>query len=350
MLTGGQLKLLHEDFSAVVGDCGADNFQIFASKKVIVTGACGFLGRYIVDFLSYLNDQVLKGPCAIIAIDNGLVSDWARFAHLEADPNVALLQADICEGELPRADYILNAASIASPLLYKKFPLETARVNALGVMNILGQSPKALGIVHFSSSEVYGVVDDAHIPTREDYFGNVSCNGPRSPYDESKRFAETICAIYWRIAGAPIKIIRPFNVYGPGMNLTDGRIIPTLIDSVLGNTPFKIFGTGTATRTYTYASDFLTQLMMVLIRGQNGETYNVGDDRQEISVKALSELAQRMWDGKPLVTFIDPGVELVDATTRRVPDLTNIQALGYSPKMGLQGGLYRTRQFHAEDE
>ncbi len=353
MLTGGQLKLLQEDFSAVVRDCGAESLQIFASKQVMVTGACGFLGPYIVDFFVYLNDQVLDRPCAVIVIDNEQVSDKSRLSHLKGDPHVVFRKADICETELPHADYVLNAASIASPVLYKEFPLETAKVNALGIMNILRQSrrrwKRTLGIVHFSSSEVYGMVDDAHIPTREDYFGNVSCNGPRSPYDESKRFAETICAIYHRTFGSPVKVIRPFNVYGPSMVLKDGRIIPTLINCVLHDTPFKIFGSGNATRTYTYTSDFLTQLMIVLTRGKDGETYNVGDDHLEISVKELIELAQPLFNGKPKIQHIDPRQELVDATTRRLPDLGKIRALGFQPKTALSLGLARTHQFHAED-
>ncbi len=354
MLTGGQLKLLEQDFAAVVLDFGENSLQSFCSKRVMVTGAYGFLGTYIVNFFSYLNDHVLRRPCGVICIDNESVSDRRRLSHLEGDHNIGLMNGDIIDFGIPQADYILNAASVASPILYKKIPLETARVNALGIMNILEQARwltvKPISILHFSSSEVYGMVDDLHIPTREDYFGNVSCNGPRSPYDESKRFSETICAIYHRNFGSPIRIIRPFNVYGPGMNLSDGRIIPTLINSVLRQTPFKIFGSGSATRTYTYASDFLTQLMMVLTRGENGRTYNVGDDRQEISVKKLTELAQDLWQGRPEVVNVDPGQELIDATTRRVPDLGKVRALGFAPRMNLAGGLDRTRQFHSEDD
>ena len=346
MITRRQLQLLHEDFATVVAALGA-RLDVFAGAEVTVTGACGFLGSYIVDFLSYLNAEVLNRPCFVIGIDNELVSNRERLAHLKHGWRVILLRADICDATLPLSDYILNAASIASPILYKKYPLETARVNALGILNILRQA-SARGIVHFSSSEVYGITDADHIPTREDYHGNVSCNGPRSCYDESKRFSETICAIYYRESQVPIKVVRPFNVYGPGMNLDDGRIMPNLLRCVVRDTAFEIFGPGSAMRTYTYASDFLTQLMLVLTSGQDGETYNLGNDQEEISVKELTELAQHLWNGKPEVRHIDPGVELVDATMRRLPHLGEIRALGYEPRTDLEAGLERTRRFYAD--
>ena len=345
MITHAQLQLLHEDFDQVVQSCGR-RLDILEGSKVTVTGACGFLGSYIIDFLSYLNESYLVHACSIFAVDNLLVSNSERLSHLQQRHAITLELSDVCEVGLPTSDFILNAASVASPILYKKYPLETAKVNALGILNILEQAYDARCIVHFSSSEVYGMTDDAHLPTREEYHGDVSCNGPRSCYDESKRFSETICAIFYGKFDRPVRVIRPFNVYGPGMNLDDGRIMPNLLRCVVRGEPFEIFGPGTATRTYTYASDFLTQLMLVLTDGKNGETYNLGNDREEMSVKGLTILAQNIWDRKPEVRHIDPGVELVDATTRRLPHLGEIKALGYVPKIDLPAGMERTRRFY----
>src|SRR3989344_925837 len=185
-------------------------------KTLLITGGAGFLGNYIVREISYLNAKVFKTPCKVIVLDNFITGLRDLF---NGDSNVNLIEHDITKPiDLPEnIDYILHAASIASPLFYNKYRIETIDVGIFGTKNLLevARQKNVKSFVFFSSSEIYGDPDPKYVPTPENYFGNVSSIGPRACYDEPKRIGETLCVNYHEIYKVPAKIIRIFNVYGP---------------------------------------------------------------------------------------------------------------------------------------
>jgi dTDP-glucose 4,6-dehydratase/UDP-glucuronate decarboxylase len=194
-----------------------------------------------------------------------------------------------------------------------------------------------------SSSEIYGDPEPAAIPTPETYHGNVSCTGPRACYDESKRFAETLAMIFFRSKKVPVRIVRPFNVYGPGMRLDDYRVLPDFARCMLEHKDIELFSDGSPTRSFCYVSDFIIGLIHVLVRGSSGEAYNVGNDQEEISIKDLARLMINL-DGQNLKVkhqeHHDPEY-LEDNPQRRAPDLSKLRALGYKPRINLSEGLPR---------
>ena len=217
----------------------------FSGKKILITGSAGFLGCQFLHYFYFLNKlKVLKNPCKVYAWDNyirGLPS-WLK--KLKDDPFIQIDKKDIVnERVLHRPNYIIHAASIASPIYYRKFPIETIEVNVLGLKNLLDCSIKTKidSFLFFSTSEIYGDPDEHNIPTSEEYRGYVSCTGPRACYDESKRLGETLCVNYYQQHDIPVKIVRPFNNYGPGLNIDDKRVIPDFFKNVIDNKDIPLF-------------------------------------------------------------------------------------------------------------
>lgn len=344
-MTPSQFRILSQDFDRIVSTLG-DRLNIVSGSTIVITGCCGLIGSYFVDLFAYLNISLFKNPVKIIGIDNGLVGKWDRIEHLNGRSDVKIIKSDLGGVEFDyHVDWLINAAGVASPVLYKQFPVQTMQATVLGLWNLLEHRFDGLsGLLHFSSSEVYS--DPDILPTPETYVGRVSTIGPRSSYDSSKCFSETLCRIYYEQFGVPVKIVRPFNVYGAGHRLDDGRIIPQLMKSLMTGEKFPIHGDGSATRSYCYLSDAATQLLAVLLDGQNGEVYNVGDGTSEISVADLVKTAQEIFDGKPEVEFFEDKSPLTDAPTRRRPDVSKVLKLVSAPEVGLKEGLVRTFEWH----
>ena len=210
----------------------------------------------------------------------------------------------------------------------------------------LARRPEARSLVYLSTSEIYGDPDAAHIPTREDYRGFVSCTGPRACYDESKRLAETLCATYFNLYRVPVKVIRPFNVYGPGQRLDDRRIMPDLMSAALEHKPLVLFSDGRATRAYCYVSDFIRGLLYVLMSDANGEAFNVGNDEKETSVRELAELVRDVAGSPPLEVQFKVSKDahyLTDNPRRRCPDLAKLRSeFPWTPRVPITEGLRRT--------
>lgn len=317
-------------------------------RCILITGGGGFLLSYLVDLLANYSQSLPSGQaCRIVVVDNYKTGIPLRLAHWAGSPHVQFLNVDASRPfKLDvRPDVILHGASIASPSVYRQFPLETAEVNALGTYHLL-QEARSLHLQSFvfiSSSEIYGDPEPSAVPTPETYHGSVSCTGPRACYDESKRFAETLAMIFFRSRKTPIRIIRPFNVYGPGMRLDDRRVLPDFARCVLEGRDIELFSDGSPTRSFCYISDFIVGLLCVLVRGVSGEAYNVGSDREEISVR---DLARRMIevDGRGFKvkhqTHQDSDY-LSDNPQRRAPDLSKLRALGFKPGIDLRTGLSR---------
>lgn len=313
-------------------------------KVILITGGSGFLGKYIIETLLTLNETKLKKPSRIISIDNHITSAETT----KSSKNLKQITHDVkqpltIKGKI---DYIIHAAGIASPVYYQKFPLETidAAVNGTRNMLELARKKKVIGFLYFSSSEIYGDPPPDQIPTKESFKGYVSSFGPRSCYDESKRLGETLCYIYHTRFGVPVKIVRPFNVFGPGMAPFDHRVIPSFLYSAFLNEPLQIHSSGNQTRTFCYISDATTAFLQVLLKGKPGEAYNVGNDNNELDMNKLANTLKEIFKGGLQVNNIEyPESYPADEPQRRCPDLSKIRKdTKYKPKVSLKQGLQKT--------
>jgi dTDP-glucose 4,6-dehydratase/UDP-glucuronate decarboxylase len=210
----------------------------------------------------------------------------------------------------------------------------------------------ANSMLYLSTSEIYGDPPSSSIPTPETYWGNVSCTGPRACYDESKRLAETLCTTYFRLHQSPIKTARPFNVYGPGQRLDDGRIIPDLIGAALKREDIVIYSDGKATRSFCYVSDAVNAMLLLLVSSGNGEAFNIGNDEEELTISAVANLMSDIAGPPKLAIKFSKSSDsnfLTDNPQRRRPDLKKLrEATGYSPQINLKTGLARTLSSYKE--
>ena len=341
--------VIHEDIYAIAKDL-RHTLAPLAGSTLLVTGGSGFLCSYLLETVAYLNDTAWRHPCRLISVDNLRSGVAGRVAHLADRPDFRFLSHDVSQPlDLDEpVDWIIHGAGIASPTFYRKFPLETVDVNVSGTRRMLelARRPGVRSILYMSTSEIYGDPDPGFIPTPEDYRGNVSCNGPRACYDESKRMAEGLCGIYYSQYRTPVKVMRPFNVYGPGQRLDDRRIVPDLISAALHRRPLVLYSDGRATRSFCYISDAIRAMWHVLLSDANGEAFNVGNDEREISIGDFArELAAAA--GPPPLEVIhrvseDPQY-LTDNPQRRCPNLRKLRSrFSWTPQVGLTEGLRRT--------
>jgi nucleoside-diphosphate-sugar epimerase len=338
----------------------AEELEILAGKHVLVTGGAGFLGYYLVGALLECNNR--REPARrthVTVLDNYArgVPAWLR--QWEGEPRLTLAKHDIREplpADVGRADFIVHAAGIASPTFYREHPIETMDANVVGLRRLLDRcltererGRSIDGFLFFSSSEIYGDPAPDAIPTPETYRGNVSCTGPRACYDESKRYGETLCVNFAREHGLPITIARPFNNYGPGLKITDRRLIPDLARDVLGGRDITLFSDGSATRTFCYSADAVVGYLKVLTRGRAGEPYNIGSEGPEISVADFAErvaaAARRLFDYRGAIVHAQSAEAnyLVDNPNRRRPLIDKARTeLGFEPLVDLDDGLERS--------
>ena len=315
-------------------------------KSLLLTGAAGFIGKYIFNTIDYFNSNILDKPCTVIAVDNYITGlekkyDYVNQKWIKHDiRNQFQIDDDV--------DYIIHAAGLGSPAFYDKFRIETIEVGTIGTKNILelANDKNVDSMIFFSSSEVYGNPDPKFIPTPETYNGNVSPIGPRSCYDESKRLGETYCVTYNEIYQTPVKIIRPFNVFGPGLRFDDKRVIPNFISFAMKGEDIPIYGDGMQTRTFCYISDFIVGMFQVLFSDYNGEVFNIGNPDGEIGMEALASLACELFGNNSKPTKVEDVNTVYNKNTdpyRRCPDIHKISNLvGFNPEIELKEGLKRT--------
>ena len=332
--------IFHEDLEQISNSL-TNYYDKIQGKTILIAGGKGFLGTYFVHSLRKINSKI-KNPLKIVVLDN-LITPKDKENY--SDPNITFLEQDISKNfDYPHdLHYIIHAASIASPPTYRKFPIKTVDVNYQGTRNLLELARKknVESILYLSSSEIYG--DPEIIPTPESYLGRVSCTGPRACYDESKRLGETISILYFQQYGVPVKIARPFNVYGPYLNLDDGRIIPDFMKNTITKNEIIIHSDGSPTRSFCYVSDAIQGFFKLLFSNQNGLICNVGND-EEVSVKDVANLIKKISE-KPIeiktIQSDDPNYT-VDNPQRRCPDLSLIKkSVDYTPKILLMEGLKR---------
>ncbi|MBI4395397.1 MAG: NAD-dependent epimerase/dehydratase family protein [Candidatus Omnitrophica bacterium] len=326
-----------------------DYKEFFAGKTFLITGAGGFLGKYMVLLLRHLNEHVLEQKASAILLDNFITGYEQQMIE---DENLIFRKHNVIQPffTAQSIDYIIHAAGIASPVYYTKFPIETMDVGTIGTRNMLelAREKKVKSFLFMSSSEVYGDPDGRYVPTPETYNGNVSISGPRACYDESKRFGETLCIAFWKVFNVPAKIVRPFNVYGPGIRPDDYRVLPNFIEHALRKEPLPIHGHGKNTRSFCYINDEIEAVFKLLFSETNGEAYNVGNSEPEISVNDLARLVAASMPYQVDIIHIDPphAVYASSDPKRRCPDINKLQAtIDFKPRYPLEEGLDRTIQW-----
>ncbi|KKQ75730.1 MAG: Nucleoside-diphosphate-sugar epimerase [Candidatus Woesebacteria bacterium GW2011_GWB1_38_5b] len=322
---------------------------LLEGKTILISGGSGFLGSYFTKIFERLNQTVLKNPCRVISIDNYITgSPQKNFLGDISDDNIEFVYHDI---RLPmfiqdNIDFVIHAAGLASPFYYQKYPLETIEAAVTGAKNLLemARSRKIESFLFFSSSEIYGNPDPKYVPTPETYEGRVSSVGPRACYDESKRLTETICTVYNQKFGIPIKIVRPFNVYGPGMKADDYRVVPMFLSKGLAGEDLPVHGTGKQTRTFCYVSDAMIGFFKVLLSGKPNEAYNIGSGSPEVTMLQLAGIiAKHLGNGVKAKEIDYPSSYPAGEPQRRCPDLTKARTeLDYKATVSLEDGLKRS--------
>tara|TARA_R110002049_G_scaffold54526_2_gene151706 strand:+ start:1399 stop:2604 length:1206 start_codon:yes stop_codon:yes gene_type:complete len=361
LLTAEELRLL--DLDLVLDQVGKD-FSKMSGKKLLITGGAGFLGYYLVQAPLHWNVRNPdKPPIDVTVYDNFLrgMPEWLE--DLSADENLTLVKHDIIEplpADMPAFSFIIHAAGIASPIYYRRFPLKCMDANINGLRYLLDYSVAAKGsdtpveaFMFYSSSEIYGDPTPENIPTPEDYRGNVSCTGPRACYDESKRYGETLCVNYAQQEGLQITISRPFNNYGPGLKISDRRVLPDFARNILAGKNIEMLSDGAPTRTFCYSADAISGYYKVLLSGHSGESYNVGTETPEISIRELAmrvtEIGKRLfgYEGEVIFAKSEDKEYLVDNPQRRCPKIDKARAhLGYEPQIGIDEGLERAMTWY----
>jgi UDP-glucuronate decarboxylase len=344
-----------------------EEFGRIAGEKLLITGGAGFLGYYLVQSVLHWNQQAEPAQQIQLTVyDNYMrgVPDW--LAKLAGTKNLALVKHNVINplpADIDDFRFIIHAAGIASPIYYRAHPIETMDANISGLRYLLDycRHQKEAGVpiegfLFFSSSEIYGDPDPTNIPTSETYRGLVSCTGPRACYDESKRYGETLCVNFAQQYELPIKSARPFNNFGPGLKITDRRVIPDYARDVLTGRDIVMLSDGAPTRTFCYVADAVVGYYKILVKGRPGEAYNIGVEKPEISMLQLAErvvkLASELFDyrGTVVQTKNLPDHYLTDNPNRRCPMITKARTeLGYNPSITLDEGLRRSLIWYNEN-
>ena len=300
--------------------------------RFLVSGASGFVP-------SHLCDLILSKGHQVIGVDNFLTGNARNIAHLAGNPDFQFFEADVCRPlpEFGPIDCVIHAASPASPKDYYEYPIETLDVGSIGSRNLL-ELAYANGARYLvtSTSECYG--DPLEHPQVETYWGNVNPVGPRSCYDESKRFAEAITMAYHRKYGLRTNIARIFNTYGPRMKLNDGRVVPQFLDQALQGKPITVYGDGSQTRSFCFVSDLVRGLFLL---SQSDERFpvNLGNPVERTMLE-FAQVIQQMTESSSQIVF-EPLPQ--DDPKRRKPDITKAKrVLGWEPEVPLEEGLKPT--------
>ncbi len=335
---------LDEDIEEIANSI-PDTLRKISGKTVLLTGAGGFLGRYFVAVIKHVNAQPGFNPIRVVAMDN-YVSSVRWNPNEDLDINFEWIYGDAILGaQLPdKYDYIIHAAGIASPQHYRANPLATIDVAVNVTRELLEKAKKDNArMLFFSSSEIYGDPFPEFVPTAEDYRGNVSTRGPRACYDESKRMGESLCWVYENYFNVHVSVVRPFNVYGPGMMPKDYRVLPNFAASIARNEELSIYGDGRQTRTFCYITDAIIGFLKVLVDSETPNVFNVGNPSPEVSMNELAKIVLAISGRKVNAKLSDyPETYPEDEPNRRCPDISRIKKnLNFSPQVSLETGLSR---------
>jgi UDP-glucuronate decarboxylase len=350
-------RIVREDMDYILARVSpGDSFR---DAVVLVTGCAGFLGYYFMHFFACHGEQL--GVKSVVGLDNFMLGRRAWLDRLveEHPGRLRLSTFDVIRDDIAaapdaaHASHVVHMASIASPTFYRKYPIETLDANIRGLRRLLDfyRDKKLRGMLVFSSSEVYGDPFAEFIPTGEEYRGNVPTMGPRACYDEAKRFSETLCYLFHQQHQMPIAIARPFNNYGPGLALDDGRAPADFAKAVFDGEDIEIFSDGSPTRTFCYISDAVTGYLKMLIHG-SFDYFNIGIDRPEISIRRLAEIYVEAgrevfgYSGTSRCVAAPEEHYLTHNPSRRCPRIDKARRiLAYEPSILVEQGVRRFLEF-----
>jgi dTDP-glucose 4,6-dehydratase len=307
------------------------------SRTILVTGAAGFLG-------SHLCDALLAAGDTVIGVDNLSTGNFTNLTHLKNEGRFSLLERDITKPfDAGKIDFLFNFASPASPVDYTRLGVETLLVGSAGTINTLDLARKyGAGYLHASTSECYG--DPEIHPQVESYWGHVNPIGPRSVYDEAKRFSEAAVMAYHRYYGVDTRLVRIFNTYGPRLHPSDGRVISNLMMQALQGEPLTIYGDGSQTRSFCYVSDLIDGILR-LSRSHEHLPVNIGNPDEWTILECAKEVLAITGSKAEIIFHPLPQ----DDPSRRRPDITRArQLLGWEPKIKLREGLERSLEYFKE--
>lgn len=351
---------LNKDLEHTYNRLSDEERERLSGGTILITGSAGFIGFYLTHFLYKFRDDLNLRK--VICLDNFMLGypKWqenfagdGRFTFKKFD----IIHVDIEDiPEAADANLIIHMASIASPVFYRRYPIETIDANIWGLRRLFDfyKNKSLTGFLFFSSSEIYGDPEPSAVPTDEDYNGNVSCTGPRACYDESKRFGETMCRLFAQEYNMPIGVVRPFNNYGPGMKIDDKRVPADFAKNVFDGTDITILSSGTPKRTFCYIADSVAGYLKILLHGKY-DYFNIGIDKPEISIDELAEIYRAAgveimnYGGKVNHAVSDDKDYLTNNPQRRCPNIDKARRLlGYNPAISVDEGVRRFLTFIKE--
>lgn len=342
-------KVIEKDLEEICA-CKAIDWEKFRDATVLITGANGMLPSYLVFTLLYLN-KTRDLHVKVVALVRNAEKAKYKFKDFLSDPALAILVHDVTipiaiEGPV---NYIIHAASQASPKYYGVDPVGTINANVEGTTNILqlAREKNSKSVLYFSSGEVYGKMTGGK-PNREDDYGLIDPLSVRSCYGQSKRMGETLCVCWNYQYHTHAKIVRPFHCYGPGMLMNDGRVFADFTNNILHNEDIVLRSDGSAVRAFCYITDATIEFFKVLLDGEDGQAYNVGNSDNAISIRDLAQTLVNLFPEKKLKVVMQ--IDENDMRTSKmksplsvsVPDVSKLVALGYKPTVSIAEGFKRT--------
>lgn len=351
---------LEKDLQYTYSKLSKKEIEKLTGSSVLITGCAGFLGFYFVHFLYYFRETLkLK---KVICLDNFMLGYPKWLDGIGEDGRFLVKKFDIISDKIDSieeakdADFIIHMASIASPMFYRQYPIETLDANIWGLRGLFDyyKEKDIKGFLFFSSSEIYGDPAADRVPTDEEYHGDVSCTGPRACYDESKRFGETMCMLFAKQYNMPIGVVRPFNNYGPGMKINDKRVPADFAKNIVEGKDITILSSGTPSRTFCYIADAITGYLKILLHGKY-DYFNIGIEKPEITVSKLAEIYKAQgekifgYEGNVVYAVSEDKDYLTNNPQRRCPKIDKAkEILGYEPTIYVEEGVGRFLQFIKE--
>lgn len=346
---------MHKIISEDISEIAAANlpWDKLAGKTILISGAAGFLPSYIAHSILHLNDNKrLHKPAKIIALVRNQIRAEQRFSEYIGRPDFRLIVQDVSdplENVIEPLHYIVHAASPASPKYYVMDPIGTFSANVIGTKNLMeaAKNHPIECFLYFSSSEVYGQLPADINQIHETQYGYIDPLNLRSCYSEGKRMGETLCIAWAHQYGMPVKIVRPFHTYGPGMQLDDGRVFADFVADIANNRNIIMKSDGSAVRAFCYLVDATIAFFTVLLKGETNNAYNVGNNEAATSIANLAETLASLFPEKHLkvIQDLDNRKDYIPTSVNRnIPNISKLKALGWQPKYNIAQGFTRTVQ------